>query len=205
MAGDSWPQAETAISVRPACCDEELYTSVLGADGDELVIVAPEHKCIPAIPTPDTAALVGWGTPTAHLARPARVAGTSDRNHWRLTADGPVNSIQRRNFVRVPVDVGVELNTRTGPVEATVLDLSEAGIRCSTPSDARLAEDEPVDLVLPLPDGDLELRGTIMWVRDLRQDLDLVGIKLLGVTDQSADRLRKHIFAEQLAQRRKGL
>ena len=205
MAGDSWPQAETAVSVRPDCCAEELYTSVLGAEGDELLIAAPEHKCVPAIPAPDTAALVGWGTPTAHLARPARVAGTSERKYWRLTADGPINPIQRRNFVRVPVDVEVELTTRTGPVGATILDMSEAGLRCSTPSDARLAEDEAVELILPLPDGDLEIRGTIMWVRDLRQDLDLIGIKLLGVTEQSADRLRKHIFAEQMAQRRKGL
>src|SRR5689334_18606862 len=98
MAEHSWPQAETVISVRPDCCGEELPSTALAADGDELVIAAPEHACQPAIPPQGTAAVVGWGTATAHLARSVRVAGASDRSHWRLTADGPVNSIQRRNF-----------------------------------------------------------------------------------------------------------
>src|SRR5947199_1364588 len=144
MADDRWPAAEATISVRPECCARELTSRVVAVDDDGFAIVAPEHGCVPVLPPADTASLLAWPAIVGRLELSARILGSSDPDVWRLAGDGQPVAVQRRGFVRVPTDIPVQIETRLGPVPATVLDVSEGGLRASVPADAQLCVGEKV-------------------------------------------------------------
>src|SRR5205085_2915468 len=104
---------------------------------------------------PDGEFTVSWAAGTTGLETPMLVTETRGAPFptWVLEAAGPAVRVQRRQYVRIPEwDGSAELRlfTSDGALAATVLDLSEGGVRCVVPQSATTAMlvGHVVDLIL---------------------------------------------------------
>jgi hypothetical protein len=118
--------------------------------------------------------------------------------HWRVHPDGAAKSDQRRRHVRAGTEGGITVVRDQALHPATLLDVSEGGLRCRLQdADAVAGVGDLVSCVLPIGTRELDLRGRVVQVH-----LDLGGPRVLAVnfldlTLQQADELRRHVFAEQ--------
>ena len=110
--------------------------------------------------------------------------------------------MQRRRFARV--ETGAPLSVSGADVDTVrmgwVLDLSEGGVRCRVAPGA-FSVDEPVEVRINIDGSVITAVGQVL--RAARRDRGFEEIIISFPDDHpSADLVRRHVFAEQLRQRR---
>ena len=108
---------------------------------------------------------------------------------------------ERRRFVRVTTRVTLELIHQDQPVEATLVDLSEGGVRCVLEPGQEINPDEIIRARIELGDDELQVEGQISWL-NLDDGSCEMGIRFVGLNDSEAQWVRSRVFAIQLEQRR---
>lgn len=172
---------------------------------------------------------VRWTTSEGLYALPVRVTERSIDGKIRIWHAAPVGAarvINRRSHVRVPVALPMTIEYAGETIEAGLLDVSEAALRCqvSKPLPDPANPVDPVDPVNPVDlhgtpeapgDGsgheaaatvrftlsgmDFDLDGTVFRSTPTRSVVELV--ITLPDDDRTATMLRRAVFAEQIRAR----
>ncbi|MGE3621362.1 MAG: PilZ domain-containing protein [Acidimicrobiia bacterium] len=122
---------------------------------------------------------------------------------WRLRFCGEPELVQRRAHVRAEWRRAVLLSTGGGSWIASACDLSEGGLRCLLPDDPPVGRDDLIAMVLPL--GGQRLRVTARVVRSVAgpEGFRDLALELVGLDEHQRDLIRRHVFGELVAQRRR--
>lgn len=192
---------------RPAAQNAPAH--VTEYDGDELVISAPQYDVDAAAPQPGKALVLRWtGDRGVHECRVALLSvAAGDPPSWRLRPIGPVERVQRREYVRaaflqplaiVPVDAEAPVAVVTGDLA----DLSEGGLRAHLRG-APLAAGTAVEVHLELESTPATLHGRVLRSDALEtQPPTYETVVIFEVQEIHAARLRRVVLRQQAAVRR---
>ncbi len=108
---------------------------------------------------------------------------------------------ERRRFIRVAKPVDFELRYLDRPLAASMIDISEGGMRCRVEPGEEFDPEKVVRARVDLGDGNLEVRGLVSWEKMLDGSTE-VGVGFVGLTERESQRIRSHGFVLQIAQRR---
>jgi c-di-GMP-binding flagellar brake protein YcgR len=125
---------------------------------------------------------------------------------WSLVVTGPATTQQRRQFVRVPASGPVTLRPTEGnasePVKGTLLDVSEAAVRCTVgagSADGFLTGQSAVVVEFRFGAAEFAIPGHVDFLRPTKHPAQYEELVVLfdePVAD--ADALRKQVFAQQV-------
>lgn len=175
--------------------------------GGGSLLLVPNSEVTGPPPAVGTALTLSWASLRGSSELPVRFTGVEalgGRQAWRLKATGAPKLIQRRRYTRAAVEAPVEfVNLGAGGQEIIrggwLLDISEGGARCTFPL-GQIDEGEKVEFRCEL-DGPLEVDGEVLRVT-AREGRAYV-VVTFDAPVQVADRIRKYVFAMQLAERRR--
>jgi hypothetical protein len=147
---------------------------------------------------------VTWASSGGHRALPAEVLSVDLGAvvRWRLQVMGPAESSQRRQAVRAPVAVPVQL--RYGAVEETgeTVDLSEGGTRIALdPFGSPPQPGATFDLVVELGTGPLAIQAELVRWRQTRGGKWLLSLRFLHLREKEEDLVRRRVFLALREQR----
>ena len=200
------PLVRDLVDVVLDASTEPLVAAVLRVAADGLAVEAPVDRAGRLVlPAPREGGLLVWRGASELLQAPVTVLETTrpPGPQWLLRLTGGASTCQRRSFVRADVQLPVLMRVGGVEHEITALDISEGGLRCSTRSALGLSGGTAVEVGLDLDEA-LQLRLSAEVVRARRAvpeaPLDL-GLRFTDLSIQTADRLRRWIFAELRRQR----
>ena len=155
-----------------------------------------DHGMVPADPF-----VISWAEGTVAVALPSVVteARTGPYPTWVVEPAGPAERVQRREFVRIAESGDsalLRLFTAGGAVAATVLDLSEGGVRCDVPRAVIAMVGDRFDLVLTFDKSEISTTGTVVRAHGHGDGCE-VALRFDDLRTGDADRVRAHIFARQ--------
>jgi c-di-GMP-binding flagellar brake protein YcgR len=135
---------------------------------------------------------------------------TGDSPTWRLRVVGPASRGQRRNAVRAPMSVPIELRLGDDLLVGATLDLSEGGTRCLLGRKPNTTtQTVEVGSVLPVT---VDLDGTRVAAkaevirRHPREDDRIeLSLRFVGLGERREDTIRRRVFAELRDLRSRGL
>lgn len=203
-----WPEVNAHVGVHVREDAPPLATRVEDLDGGRLVVAAPLSRLGVA-----TAAVRGvtvelsWTTLHGTATRSAVIDEVRSGNLplWVLRGAGGVRWAQRRSYVRVPVAAPLILTVDGRRVHATVVDLSEGGMRCTVRGRASMAIGDLVDTSLRVEEGEVPVMARAVRVIPAGSDLLEIGLQFVDITVANADRIRRTVFATQVRSRAMGL
>lgn len=195
------PARTQQIELRMACCGGEPHMTVVeGLCEDEIWVSADfTHPGEPDLPAYADRALVSWAAPNGWVEMPCQFVGTVGEAMpmWRLFPIG--EQLQRRAYVRVTTAVPAHLFTPGEATPATVLDISEGGMRVALAATVPLEVEDEIEAVVSIED-----EGTVTTlchaVRDgtLSGNLHMVAFRFIGLPERDAARIRRYVFRKQL-------
>jgi hypothetical protein len=173
------------------------------------VLVAGESAPLPPLPAGARHRLA-WTTDRELVVVPVDIC-PEDAEHWALTPCGPAQRMQRREYVRVRVDLPAQLQPDVDAVpggedpgepaviEGNLVDLGEGGARCVVPEPG-LPDGARLTLAFDDPDGErLVVPAAVVRRMDLPGTRGHVSLAL-RFTDPElhGETVRRLVFAEQL-------
>jgi hypothetical protein len=186
-----------------------LESRVEAVDGTSLTLAAPTGAYgMPVLPTPGETVLVAWNTLRGYFERKGVVESSLRTPQPQMTVRplGDVRRLQRRAHVRVPQLTLVDLDLSTGPLRASLLDVSESGVRCVVDRPTPLGMDSLVTVKLELGDGEpVEVLCTPARMYAVDDEHVEVGLGFVDLDERIASRIRRHVFAQQIRDRAMGL
>lgn len=190
--------------VRAALPDHDvgLRSKIEDHDDDGLVIAAPvERPEVGPLP-PGGELTLTWTTDAGlHRVRVRLVERLDDPPRWRVAVVTPVSREQRRDSYRVPVmgTIGIRLDGAWWT--ASLIDVSEGGVRCLLAGDTAITEGSLCEVTLDVVRPGLWLSGEVVRVREgVDATLDL-GVRLTDVPASVGEELRRFVLAVQVARR----
>jgi hypothetical protein len=191
----------------------ETFTSWLDeiADG-ELVVLTPcdsERRPI-TLPIGEHLDVV-WSDPTGLQTLPTELAGSlvGEQPRWRLRVAGVAKRGQRRDAVRAPLIVPVELGLALDPALGRTVDLSESGMRCllDRATDGRPVPGvgQVVRVALALPDATIRCLSEVIRQHPRRDARVELSMRFIGLPEKDQDIVRRRVFARLRELRQRGL
>ena len=109
--------------------------------------------------------------------------------------------LNRRAYVRVPVEFPVKLTDKELPTGISLLhrtkDISNSGLGVYVPNDHSFARDMKVMLEMQLPDGLLEVEAKVTSVRD-----GVLGLEFINLRTEAERRIGRAVFHAQVVRKR---
>jgi hypothetical protein len=211
--GVDHPEERAVLDVKASSRADVLVSFVERVSGGELVVSVGEdaQKRRARLDTGEHLELI-WRGPDELRSLPAQlvevVAGDSPT--WRLKIVGPASRGQRRNAVRAPLSVSLDVTFGERVVSGTTLDLSEGGTRCLLAG--RPGGEKPeveVGAVLPVTvdlDGERVATKAEVIRRHPRDDEHTeLSLRFVGLGEKREDAIRRRVFAELRDLRSRGL
>jgi c-di-GMP-binding flagellar brake protein YcgR len=202
-----WPALNTLVTCAGAGWDGEIASRVEDTDGSTLVLAAPldPGDPVPRLlrPAPASVVRVRWTHPRgmSELRCEVRRVDLRPTPQWEVRPLEPADHIQRREAVRVFVLLHLELRLDEGTFRATTVDVSEGGVRCVVPAKDHFAPGERVDMLLHVGGEPIAATAELLRCRQSNGGSTEVTARFLGMDKRDADRVRKFLFAEQVALR----
>lgn len=116
-----------------------------------------------------------------------------------VTASGPLEHLQRREWVRarvtVPVVLAVDAHHGGATLRTATIDLSGGGARVRAPEVAEVGS--PVSLTVWLPTGPIEVEGSVLEAGE-----EGARVAFVGVPEAVAKRLVRFVFDVQIQRQR---
>jgi hypothetical protein len=154
--------------------------------------------------TIDTADAMVEHTAPRGLYRQAGSVWFGARNHVSFTPSEGASLVQRRDFVRLPLHLGVAATVQGEDAERELvaIDVSASGLLLGRTAGAQLEDGDTVWLSIPLDDGmpPIGPRGTV--VRGAEEGT--YGVRFDYIADGDQERLARFVMREQLRLRREG-
>lgn len=188
---------------------ESSYRSRLEeVDGTQITVAAPLETTDRITIQPGQRLDLFWAQPRARAVLPCQLVSTGDGTslRWVLQAVGAPATSNRRQFVRGGGGGALHLLAAEdqGPLGAQLLDISEGGLRCWTEHAVQAAVNDRIQAAVKLHGGEVEIDGVVHAVRDA---WDMPGYNLVmrfRAEESLAQTIRQHIFASEIAERRRG-
>ena len=186
-----------------------LESRVEAVDGTSLTLSAPTGAYgMPVLPAPGETVLVAWNTLRGYFERKGVVESSTRTPQPRMTVRplGEVRRLQRRAHVRVPQLTLVDLVVNGGRLRASLLDVSESGLRCVVDRPSPLGMDSFVSVTLELSGGEqIEVLCTPARMYAMDDHNLEIGLTFIDIEERIGNRIRKHVFAQQVRDRAMGL
>jgi c-di-GMP-binding flagellar brake protein YcgR len=188
---------------------ESSYRSRLEeVDGTQITVAAPLETTDRITLQPGQRLDLFWAQPRSRAVLPCQLTSTGDGalSRWVLKAVGAPESSNRRQFVRGGGGSTLQLLAAhdQGPLGAQLLDISEGGLRCWTEHAIQAGVNDRIRAAVSLHGGEVEITGVVHAVRDA---WDMPGYNLVlrfRAEEALAQSIRQHIFAWEIAERRRG-
>ena len=205
----NWPDVNALAFVDILDEPVMLESRVESHEGAAITLSAPTGAYgVPVLPSPGETVLVAWNTMRGYFERKGIVETSMRTPQPKMTIRpaGDVRRLQRRAHVRVPQLTPLDL--RVGPVHirASLLDMSESGLRCVVQRPTPLGMDTRVEVSLEMLDGsnvDVICVPARMYALD-DEHLE-VGLSFLDIDERTSSQVRRNVFAQQVRDRAMGL
>lgn len=198
------PRPGTVVALELVDVDRVWRSQVEEQQGARLVVLAPHRPGGPAIlPEAGRSVTVGWPTQIGYLEADAVVSSTQDGEFatWTLSVSDSALS-QRRSAYRLETQLPASIFAETvGQISGHTRNISEGGVACQIPGRHDVDRGDPVGVHVELPDGQIQVRGRVVRSAAMVPDGTEVVVAFEAVPDPVAERLRQHVFEQQLAQR----
>ena len=217
-----YPVAGTVLDLIPTSHSDTYLSWTEDVGGDELVVSAPKDSSLRpvSVQVGEQIDLV-WSSSGELRCLPMVLASIeqSEQPRWRLRRVGVVKRGQRRDAVRAPLTLPVELRAGPALFRATTVDLSEGGLRCvlerarrstlaAGGDTAGQAPPEPGDVVrvaAMLPDASITCLAEVAR-RHPRDDARVeLSVRFIGLQEHQQDLIRKQVFTRLRELRQRGL
>ena len=204
-----WPEVNALAFVDVVDEAVMLQSRVEAVEGTAVTLAAPMGAYgMPVLPTAGETVLIAWNTVRGYFERKGIVEYSERTPQPRMTVRplGEVRKLQRRAHVRVPQLSPVTLELGGHKIRASLLDVSESGVRCVVDRPTPIGMDSEVAVTLELPDDSVVQLATVparMYAID--DDHLEVGLTFTDIDDATASRIRRHVFAQQVRDRAMGL
>jgi hypothetical protein len=181
-------------------------TRLESIDGGTLSVAAP-LETVGAVLRPGQEVEVFWAQPRARVVLPCRLIAIADAApyRWMLEPVGDPQQSNRREYVRGGGGSTVRLATDVDEplLDGRLLDISEGGLRCWVPQAPATRVGDRMRASLRLDTGELEQEGTVHTVRDAVEEPGRHLILRFTSDEKTARLIRQHVFAWELAERRR--
>lgn len=205
----SWPELNALAFVDLVDEPVMLQSRVEAIDGATITLAAPVGAYgVPVLPSAGETVVVAWHTVRGFFVRKGIVEQSVRTPQPRMTVRplGNARKTQRRAHVRVPQLSVIDLFLQNARLQASLLDVSESGLRCVVDRPSPLGMDTHVEVTLELLDGsrvDLVCIPARMYAID--DDHLEVGLTFVDLDERTGNLIRKHVFAQQVRDRSMGL
>lgn len=205
----TWPATGQRIGVRLDACTSPLIAVVDDVRAPEQLHLREPVSSLggqpPAVPLGTPLALL-WTSVAGQHVLPSRLV---DRPRtrvplWRLEPEGEVVVVQRREFVRVPDTLEVELHRGEDAWVGRLADLSEGGARCAVPVADDLHEGDDLHLHLRVDDEELHVPAVVLAVTVGGAGRASARLRF-DPARREADLLRRRVLEQQRRARAAGL
>ena len=214
--GDAYPQQGTVLDLIPASRGDTFMSWAEAVGADELVVTAPKDRSTGPVDVPVGERVdVVWKGSRGLCSLPCVLTAVerSEQPRWVLRGAGTVQRGQRRDAVRAPLTVPVQLGPDTARIDGTTVDLSEGGLRC-------VLEKGPAPEWLESPGQAI---GTVVQVSVELSDLTVaclaeitrhfprddarteLSVRFIGLSEHDQDEVRRRIFSRLRELRHRGL
>jgi hypothetical protein len=205
----NWPDVNALAFVdildEPVMLESRVESHV----GTGITLAAPTGAYgVPVLPSPGETVLIAWNTMRGYFERKGIVESSMRTPQPKMTIRpaGDVRRLQRRAHVRVPQLTPLTLSVGPVHIRASLLDMSESGVRCVVQRPTPLGMDTRVDVSLELLDGgtvDVVCVPARMYALD-DEHLE-VGLSFVDIDERISNRVRRHVFTQQVRDRAMGL
>ena len=185
-----------------------LQSRVESIHGTAVTLAAPTGAYgMPVLPTAGETVLVAWNTVRGYFERKGIVESSERTPQPRMTVRplGDVQQLQRRAHVRVPQLSPVSLALGAQKLRASLLDVSESGVRCVVDRPTPLGMDSRVIVTLEFDDTVEHLEAVPARMYAIDDENLEVGLTFLEVDERLATKIRRHVFGQQVRDRAMGL
>ena len=206
---NSWPEVNSLAFIDVLDEPVMLQSRVERVEGTAVTLAAPTGAFgATVLPSAGETVHIAWNTVRGYFERKGIVEQSVRTPQPLMTVRplGDVRKMQRRAHVRVPQLSPVALQLGARSLQASLLDMSESGLRCVVERPTPLGMDTRVTVTLELLDGTtMELHCVPARMYALDDDHLEVGLGFVDIDDRTADRIRKNVFAQQVRDRSMGL
>ncbi len=193
--------------VRLPCCNHTVHPIEIISQSDGVMVISrptQPHEEWVSFPDPSSTLAVGWSDEEGTLGFFCTAVGKTDDGHWALQIINANDFAQRRRHVRVKTTATAELidPTRLRPVEVSVLDISESGMKCEFVDFVPNQQDLPYRFVVKFEGVSLLLLGDYRWSAKVNPVTYHAAFEFTRIHEDELRRLRAHIMQQlSLAQR----
>lgn len=205
----TWPETGQRIGVRLDTCTSPLIAVVDDVRAPEQLHlrepVTSDGGQPPPVPLGAPLALL-WTSVAGQHVLPSRLVSLPRARVplWRLEPECDAVVVQRREFVRVPDALEVELHRGEEQWVGRLCDLSEGGARCAVHVAGDLHEGDELRLHLRVDDEDLQVPAVVLAVT--AGEAGRASARLRFDTQRrEADLLRRRVLEQQRRARAAGL
>jgi hypothetical protein len=194
------PGLRERVHVRVGRWAVSLPSIVEDVTETDILLGAPLDLAEGQEPSAGERMLLMWEDAAGPHTLPCSFAAVVPRElpQWRVTPDGLAKGDQRRRHVRAATDGAATIIRDQSANAATLLDVSEGGLRCRlTKEDALVGVGDLVSCVFNAGTHELDLRGRVVQVHLELGEPRVLAVSFLDLTGSQADELRRHVFAEQ--------
>lgn len=181
--------------------EEALSTRVEDVEPMEVTVAdpSPPERNPPSLGHRVTLTWIGAFGPQ-HLATTLVAVGAHPVPYWRLRADGPATSGQRRSHVRALSLTAATLLAGSSATPVRLVDLSEGGAHIVARPPVPLAAEARLTLCFELDGSPLEVGCDVARVHELGGRIH-AGCRFTGLASRDADRIRAYVFRRQALER----
>jgi c-di-GMP-binding flagellar brake protein YcgR len=204
-----WPEVNSLAFIDVVDEAVLLQSRVESVEGTAVTLAAPIGAYgMPVVPTAGETVLIAWNTMRGYFERKG-IVESSERTpqpRMRVRPLGEVRKLQRRAHVRVPQLAPVDLTFAGKRLRASLLDVSESGVRCVVDRPSPLGMDSEVEVRLQLLDeSDVNLIAVPARMYAIDDEHLEVGLTFVDIDDRTASRIRRHVFSQQVRDRAMGI
>lgn len=203
-----WPDVNALAFIDVVDEPVMLQSRVQSIDGTAVTLSAPTGAYgMPVLPTAGETVMVAWNTVRGYFERKGIVEYSERTPQPRMTVRplGEVRKLQRRAHVRVPQLSPVSIALGSQKLRASLLDVSESGVRCVVDRPTPLGMDSRVTVTLELDDTVEELEAIPARMYAIDDENLEVGLTFLQIDERIATKIRRHVFGQQVRDRAMGL
>lgn len=204
-----WPDVNTLAFIDVVDEPVMLQSRVESVQGTAVTLAAPTGAYgMPVLPIAGETVLIAWNTVRGYFERKGIVECSERTPQPRMTVRplGDVRNLQRRAHVRVPQLSPVTIALGEHKIRASLLDVSESGVRCVIDRPSPIGMDTEVTVTLDLLEEELvQLPATPARMYAIDDEHLEIGLTFTDIDDRTASRIRRHVFAQQVRDRAMGL
>lgn len=199
----SLPRPQQPVTLRDVT-QREYAAEAAYLDDGSVVLRRPADFAAPPEFGPGYRLEVMWPAERGILALPVEVAEAHEDGEdvlWLARTVGVARREQRRGFVRVTMETPMTLHDGDTAHHATLIDVSEAGLRARVKGEPQLTANATVRAAFSVDRMAFLVDAEVLRVHHRRDEEHHEVVLVFSLDERSAAELRRAVFSEQIRQR----